>query len=100
MLRISGDRLRKWWAVAPRVCHVEGPDFPLLLLLQGYLLPLQDFPRRHPDSLLQGAQKGCLMDLGGLVLPLRLGVLILLRLLFLRMRTTDLWRIALALLFV
>ena len=63
----------------------------LLLLLLGYLLLLQDFPRRHPDSLLQGAQKGCLAGLGCLDLLLLLEVLIPLRLFFLPMRTGELW---------
>ena len=101
MLQTFGNRLRKLWAVALRVCHVEGPDFHLLpLLLCGYLLLLQDFPCLHPDSLLQGAQKGCLMDLGDLVLLPLLGVLIPPQLLSLRKRTKGLWKIILVLLFV
>ena len=91
MLQIFGDRLRRSWAVVPRVCHLEGLDFPLLLLLLwGYLrLLLQDFPRLHPDSHLQGAQKGYSMGLGCFVLPLRQVVPILPLRLSQRMKIGD-----------
>ena len=73
---------------------MEGLGFPLLLdyrlLLLDYRLLLQDFPLRHPDSLLQGAQKGCLMGLGCLVLLLRLVVPILLLWLSQQMRIRGL----------
>ena len=73
-------------------------DFLLLPLLQGYLLLRdylllrQDFPLCHPDSLLQGAQKGCSMGLGGFVLLLLWVVPILRPLLFQLRRIWELLR--------
>ena len=68
-----------------------GSGFPPLLLgsplLQGYRLLLQDFPLCHPDSLRQGAQKGCLVGLGLLVLLLHLVVPTLLPWLSQQMKT-------------
>ena len=87
MLQIFGDRLRKLWAVVLKVCHVGGADY--LLLLRGYLLLLQDFPRLHPDSLLQGAQKGFLMGSRYLVLLPHLVVLIRWQWLFLWTRRGE-----------
>src|SRR6201996_9743443 len=81
MLLISSGLLRKSWVVVLRVCHEERlgfrrllPDYRLLLL--DYRLLLQDFPLRHPDSRLQGLQKGCSVGLGGLV-PLLLRVVLI-----------------------
>ena len=87
MLPIFVYPLRRSWVVVLIVCHVGDSGFPLLLcLLLGYHLLLQDFPLLHPDSLLQGAQKGYLMGLGRLALPLHRVVPILLLWLFQRMK--------------